>query len=77
MIIKCCCCCRQISPTMRDSHRDKYLAPGIGAVYMGPDKVCCGECAKDLDEFGLFPEERDVACKLYGGAYCDEPKKYR
>lgn len=71
----CCCCLRTIIKNDRAGGKD--YAPGIGAIWLGNDKLCCGECAKDLDEFGLFPEERSVACKQFGGAYCDEPKKYK
>lgn len=28
-------------------------------IYMGPgNKVCCSDCSRELDEYGLFKEER-------------------
>ena len=56
--VKCSCCGRQIVPYCKESTR--YQAPGIGArVGFTLDEGFCGDCAQDMDENGLFPEERD------------------
>jgi hypothetical protein len=50
-----CCCDRQI---VQNQNPDKYITIGP-VIKMGPNKWCCAECSKDLDENGLFPEERN------------------
>ena len=55
MIKYCCCCARQF--VQRDESTG-YCITSQRAVRMGPDKWCCNECAQELDEDGLFPEER-------------------
>ncbi len=38
---------------------DRYVTTLIGAkAAFGSGECYCGHCAKDLDENGLFPEER-------------------
>ena len=54
MKIICNCCTRQIIQNSKES--DEYVCPGP-ATSMGFGEYCCGECSKDLDEHGLFPEE--------------------
>ena len=49
----CECCGRQITRTGGDN----YTASAIGAVRSIGNTAICGECASDLDENGLFPEE--------------------
>ena len=56
MRVNCCCCARQIVSYQQN---DKYVTSGP-VVRMGPDKYCCFECSKDLDENGLFPEEHSA-----------------
>lgn len=52
----CCSCGRQITS---NGISDKYECPGP-VRYMGPTLgYICGDCSNDLDENGLFPEERD------------------
>ena len=51
----CCVCARQITS---NNVSDNYEAPGP-VTLMGFGEYCCSECSKDLDENGLFPEERD------------------
>lgn len=63
-IRKCVCCCKQIV-TYRTSEDDRYITTKEGAVFMGSGEWCCGYCSKDLDEWGLFPEERHLAPELY------------
>jgi hypothetical protein len=59
MKVMCCCCARQIVDYCKTP--DQHITR-LPAVYMGPTLgYCCGECSKDLDENGLFPEERDNA----------------
>jgi hypothetical protein len=56
MKIYCCCCAKQI--VQYDVRQDdKYVTCGP-VIAMGFGKVCCKFCSKDLDENGLFPEER-------------------
>lgn len=53
--IRCCCCARQMVSTDGSTER---TVSGKNAIIMGPGMYACHECAKDLDENGLFPEER-------------------
>jgi hypothetical protein len=53
--IICCCCSRQI---VSYKASDDYIVGGGRIIFMGPGKNCCHECAEDLDDDGLFPEER-------------------
>ena len=55
-IKRCCCCARQIVSGSVDI-RDEYRCM-VPAVNMGFGAWCCKECSKDLNEDGLFPEER-------------------
>lgn len=51
----CCVCGRQFV----DKSFDNTIMVGKhNAVIMGTNEYCCYECAKDLDENGMFPEER-------------------
>lgn len=50
--IYCCVCGRQI--TGRSGKREAPLP----ATFMGVGTYSCADCSKDLDENGLFPEER-------------------
>ena len=52
-IIFCECCGRQVI----NNGGDKYTAPRVGAVQGFGRNVICGDCARDLDENGCFPEE--------------------
>jgi hypothetical protein len=57
MIIRCSCCSKQIIPGQ--AYSDRLTTNGITVTFMGPTLgYCCGICSKDLDEYGLFPEER-------------------
>ena len=53
MKLYCECCGRQIIPAGGDYN----TAPQIGAVRTCGNNAICGDCAKDLDQNGLFPEE--------------------
>lgn len=55
MKVYCCCCARQIVSFV--TKPDEYVTT-LPATFMGIDKWACSECSKDLDENGLFPEER-------------------
>ena len=58
MIHKCCCCGKQIVD-YQVGRTDEYRTTKTGAVSMGASLgFACGYCAEDLDEDGLFPEER-------------------
>ena len=61
--IICCCCGRQIIGHGKSS--DQYSTYGP-ALRMIQNDYICKECSIDLDENGLFPEERegDVDMKL-------------
>lgn len=54
MKVYCSCCARQICRTIFDT---KIQAP-LPARYLGCGKYACADCSRDLDENGLFPEER-------------------
>ncbi len=56
MRIVCCCCGRQLVKDciVTDDRRTTYIGAVAGIT---ADSPICGECAKDLDENGLFPEE--------------------
>ncbi len=53
--IECACCGRQI---VSYPVNDKYCVGGKPPKALGFGKYCCHICGKDLDENGLFPEER-------------------
>ena len=55
-ILYCCSCGRQIKKKGISS--DKLEAPLYGFKLNFGNTIFCGDCAKDLDENGLFPEER-------------------
>ena len=56
MRIECCCCCKQIV-NYSVNRNDQYVTSGPATV-MGPNIYSCAECSSELDEFGMFPEER-------------------
>lgn len=53
--IRCCCCYRQMVHSDESTER---TVSGKNAAHMGPGMYACHECSQDLDENGLFPEER-------------------
>ena len=53
--IRCCCCNRQMVKSEESTER---TVCGYNATHMGPGMFACSECAADLDENGMFPEER-------------------
>ena len=58
-IFYCCCCGRQAVPRATDP-RDSLVTTLQGArAGFSSNEVFCGHCAVDLDENGLFPEERE------------------
>jgi hypothetical protein len=62
--IYCCCCGKQAVWDQYPSIYDKYITKMEGSkAGFKFDEVFCGYCAMDLDENGLFPEER--ASKRY------------
>lgn len=54
MKVYCCVCGRQIS----NKPWSKELQAPMPATAMGADSYACADCSADLDENGLFPEER-------------------
>lgn len=59
MIIRCCCCGKQVVKNQNPSRDDKYITKMEGAkAAFTLNEVFCGYCAEELDEHGLFPEER-------------------
>lgn len=58
-IIYCCCCGRQVIQYTHEEifYSDKYSITDQGSILMWENQVCCGDCAKDLNEYGLFSEE--------------------
>lgn len=63
--VNCACCGKQIVRHQVPRH-DKYCAPAKDAKPLGTGRWCCGYCGEDLNEHGLFPEERHLAYELYG-----------
>lgn len=58
MIHRCCCCGKQIVD-YQVGRNEEYCTIKDRAVSIGPSLgFVCGYCAEDLDEEGLFPEER-------------------
>jgi hypothetical protein len=57
MKIMCSCCARQIVPYCNKG--EDHITKGP-VTYLWSDKYCCSECSEDLDENGLFPEERSL-----------------
>lgn len=55
--IRCCICGRQIV-SYRTDPQDKFIVDNRKIVRMVGTDVACYQCSKDLDEDGLFPEER-------------------
>lgn len=53
--IYCCVCGRQI--VSKQNHDPLYTASKPD-IFMGVKTYACIECSKDLDENGMFPEER-------------------
>ena len=59
-IIYCCCCGKQAVFSYEPDIYDKYVTRGNGGkAAFKSDEIICFYCAKDLDENGLFPEERE------------------
>ncbi len=57
-----CTCCGKQALNQNVPVDDKYTTTLIGARAGFASGECfCGHCAKDLDENGLFPEERAAA----------------
>ena len=58
MIIRCECCAKQAIES-DVSRYDEYCTIAKGAVAgFASNTFICGYCAEELDENGLFPEER-------------------
>lgn len=54
-----CVSCNKQAVNIEVNDRDQRVTTLIGAVAGFRDGECyCGHCSKDLDENGLFPEER-------------------
>ena len=56
--IYCSCCCKQAVRNQNPDRHDKYITKLEGAKADFNNRVICGYCAEELDEDGLFPEER-------------------
>jgi len=55
----CSCCGKQaISEYVKRNHSFLTILEGAKCD-CNPNYVICGHCARDLDENGLFPEERE------------------
>jgi hypothetical protein len=57
MKVYCSSCARQAVSGATDPF-DEHITTRIGAVADVGGTCICGHCAKDLDENGMFPEER-------------------
>lgn len=81
MIIYCCCCGKQVVRGQNPSIFDKYRTIWEGSKANFGDTVFCGYCARDLDEYGLFPEERSFLTQeerelMYLNEYLREDLKF-
>ena len=57
-IIRCCCCGKQcVSYNVPPDDKHCTIMRGGKAAFKH-NEIFCGYCAVDLDENGLFPEER-------------------
>jgi len=57
--IYCSCCGRQLVSYLTNPD-DKLIVNKDNAVVLDNNSIACHECAKDLDEDGLFPEEAAI-----------------
>lgn len=57
-IIYCSSCCKQVINNREISRNDCLVTTSVGAKAGVGSEVFCGFCAEELDENGLFPEER-------------------
>lgn len=59
MRIYCPCCAKQVVWNQNPSRHDNYITKAEGGrTGFRQDEMFCGYCAEDMDENGLFPEER-------------------
>lgn len=60
MKIYCCACGKQVVKDRNPSPNDKYITKIEGGrAGFKSNEVFCGYCSEDMDENGLFPEERN------------------
>ena len=62
--IYCCCCGRQLV-SYETASNDKHIVCSKGAKAGFPGTAFCRDCGADLDENGLFPEERAEEDSLF------------
>jgi len=58
MKVYCCCCCRQVISSKYNINDKHVIDNNYAKAGFKPGEVFCRDCGKDLDENGLFPEER-------------------
>lgn len=63
--IYCSCCGKQAVSRQNPSRFDKFTTKMEGAKASFGGEVFCGYCAEELDENGLFPEEREEAWEMH------------
>ena len=56
--VYCCACGRQVVSFCRGRGTGSDLVAPYPVVAGIDDQVFCADCAEDLDENGMFPEER-------------------
>ena len=61
MIVRCPCCAKQVVSYHVSRHDKECTIRKGGRAGFTSSEVFCGYCAEDLDENGLFPEERALA----------------
>lgn len=62
--IVCCCCGKQALKETGISRHDPYVTTLEGGrAGFKPNECFCGYCAEEMDEDGLFPEERATFAK--------------
>lgn len=62
--IYCVSCGKQIVMDWKPSRYNGLVTTHFGAKSAGFGNVFCGYCSEDLDEHGLFPEERRLLDKI-------------
>ena len=60
-IRRCCCCGRQLVSYLSN---DDYTATDSNIRAVSTDEGFCVPCSEDLDDNGLFPEEREQAERI-------------
>ena len=66
----CCCCGKRALPGPIAADNPAFTTLDGAKAGFRVDEVFCGYCAQDLDEDGLFPEERAAVESLRTPTKC-------